>query len=258
MAEIGFLGTGGWIATRKRDNTSFLIQHEKKLFLIDCPGSVVQKIKLMDCDPGEITSILVTHVHPDHIYGLPSLVHSMMYEEARVNLYGSDLSIDFCRRLLDLFQLREERIKWRVHFVPLESGQSFRLYTDVSCTCLNVPHHPSSLAYFFQFGKEKKSLLYSGDTPLSAQLFEKAREADWLIHECSAPKSYFERYPVLYKIHTNAFDLGNSSQDSGVKKLIPCHIFGDLGFDESEIEQELLENYRGSLVMPHDLMRVKL
>ena len=36
MTEIGFLGTGGWIATKERDNTSLLIQHEKNLVLVTC------------------------------------------------------------------------------------------------------------------------------------------------------------------------------------------------------------------------------
>jgi hypothetical protein len=50
--------------------------------------------------------------------------------------------------------------------------------------------------------------------------------------------------------------LGRLSQNSGVKCLIPCHIFGDLEFSESEIEQELLENYFGRLVLRHDLEKV--
>jgi len=258
MTEIGFLGTGGWIATKKRDNTSLLIQHEKNLVLVDCPGSVIQKIKLLELEPADIVSILVTHVHPDHIYGLPSLVHSLMLEECKIGLFGSEPAVDFCRRLLDLFQLREARIKCRINFFPLVSGQRFRPQSTISCSCLSVPHHPSSLAFIFKFGGEEKSMIYSGDTPLFPPLFDEAREIDLLIHECSAPKRYFDRYPVLYDIHTNAFDLGHESRKSLVKKLIPCHIFGDLDFLESEIEQELIESYGGHVVMPHDSMKIRL
>ena len=258
MTEIGFLGTGGWIATKERDNTSLLIRHEKKLTLIDCPGSVIQKIKRLELEPSDIVSVIVTHVHPDHIYGLPSLVHSLMLEECAVNLYGSEPAVDFCRQLLDLFQLREKRIKCRINFVPLVPGQRFRPQSSVSCSCLSVPHHPSSLAYIFDFEKESTSMLYSGDTPIFPPLFVEAREIDWLIHECSAPKRYFDRYPVLYDIHTNAFDLGTESWKAGIKKLIPCHIFGDLDFSESEIEEELRETYGGQVIIPHDSMKIEL
>lgn len=258
MTEICFLGTGGWIATRERDNTSFLIHHEQQLFLVDCPGSVIQKVKNLGFDPAGIASILVTHVHPDHIYGLPSLVHSLMFEEGSINLFGTEETVAFCRRLLHLFQLLEERIKCRVNFVPLEAGQSFQLSSSISCSSLAVPHHPSSLAYSFEFKKPDKRLLYSGDTPIHPPLFEEAEDIDYLIHECSAPERYFEQYTVLFNIHTNAADLGRFSQKSRVKCLIPCHIFGDLDFSETEIEQELTEHYGGRLIIPYDLMMVEV
>jgi len=258
MTEIGFLGTGGWIATKKRDNTSLLIRHENKITLIDCPGSVIQKIKLFEFEPADIVSVFVTHVHPDHIYGLPSLIHSLMLEECAINLFGSESAVDFCRQLLDLFQLLEKRIKCRVNFVSLASGQRFSPQPSVSCSCLSVPHHPSSLAYVFNFEKESKTMMYSGDTPIFPPLFLEARKVDWLIHECSAPKRYFDRYPVLYDIHTNAYDLGAESRKAQVKKLIPCHLFGDLDFVESEIEEELLENYGGEVIIPHDSMKIAI
>lgn len=256
MTEIYFLGTGGWIATRERDNTSLLIHHDKQLVLVDCPGSVIQKIKKIDLKPEMIVSIVITHVHPDHIYGLPSLVHSLMLVEGTINLYGTEESILFCRNLLDLFHLREEKIKCRINFVPLKSGGDFQLQPSLHCSCLEVPHHSSSLAFIFEFQESNKKLLFSGDTPIHSPIFEAARDIDYLIHECSAPRSYFDLYPILYDIHTNAYDLGRLSQNSSVKCLIPCHIFGDLEFSESEIEQELLENYLGRLVLLKDLEKV--
>ncbi len=256
MTEVYFLGTGGWVATRERDNTSLLIHQNEKLVLVDCPGSVIQKIKKIDLNPDAIVSVVITHVHPDHIYGLPSLVHSLMLVEGTINLYGKEESIHFCQNLLDLFHLREEKIKCRINFIPLRSGEDFHLLPSLSGSCLDVPHHPSSLAFSFEFKDLNKRLLFSGDTPIHPAIFEEARDIDYLVHECSAPKRYFDLYPILYDIHTNAFDLGRLSQESGVKCLIPCHIFGDLEFSESEIEQELLENYKGRLVFLHDLEKI--
>lgn len=256
MTEIYFLGTGGWIATRERDNTALLIHQNKQLVLVDCPGSVIQKIKKVELEPEMIASIVITHVHPDHIYGLPSLVHSLMLVENTINLYGTEESVHFCRNLLDLFHLREEKIKCRINFIPLKSGEDFQLQPSLHCSCLDVPHHPSSLAFIFEFRNPNKKLLFSGDTPIHPPIFKAARDIDYLIHECSAPKRYFDLYPILYDMHTNSFDLGRLSQKSGVKCLIPCHIFGDLDFSESEIEQELKNNYKGRLVFLHDLEKI--
>ena len=258
MIELSFLGTGGWIATTERDNTSFFIHHDDDLILVDCPGSVIQKTKRLNFDPQKISSILITHIHPDHVYGLPSLVHSLMFEKSLINLYGSKEAVGFCQDFLDLFHLREKRIKCRINFVSLKPDQGFSLSPSLACVTLHAPHSPSSLAYHFHFKPEKKEMLYSGDISVHVPLFEKAAGMDVLIHECSAPMRYFQEHPSLNDSHTNSLELGRLAQQSGVKCLIPCHFFGDLGFSMSEIEVEIKKNYKGKLIIPHDLEKITL
>jgi ribonuclease BN (tRNA processing enzyme) len=258
MLEVCFLGTGGAVASEERDNSSFLIHSGGTLILVDCPGSVIQKIKKLDFDPRKINSILVTHIHPDHIYGLPSFVHSLMLDDCLIRLFGSEESVNFCQEFLDLFQLRDVKIRTRIEFIRLEAGEEFELTESVRCASLKVPHSASSLAYHFFFDKEKKELLYSGDTPPSPFLFQEAAGIDFLIHDCSAPSRYFEEYPSLGSMHTHSLELGSLSQEAKVKCLIPCHFFGELEFSISEIEKEIRENYRGRLVIPGDFARIAL
>ena len=54
MFDIYFLGTAGSVANKDRDNTSFLVNHNDCLSLIDCPGSVIQKVKKLKFDPSNI------------------------------------------------------------------------------------------------------------------------------------------------------------------------------------------------------------
>lgn len=258
MAEVCFLGTGGSVATEERDNTSLLLSSDDSLALIDCPGSLIQKIKKFDFDPRDIQSILVTHIHPDHIYGLPSLVHSLMLDESLIGLYGSKETVDFCQSFLDLFHLREKKIKTRIRFLPLEENKKIRLTASISLLPLKVPHDSSSLAFHFYFEEEMKELIYSGDTPLHPLLFQDARKKDYLIHDCSAPSRFFKQYPSLYQMHTHSLQLGEICQKAGVKCLIPCHFFGELDFSLSEIESEIRENYKGRLIIPEDFERIAL
>lgn len=258
MIEVCFLGTGGSFATEERDNTSFLISSEETLALIDCPGSIIQKIRKFNFDPRDITSILVTHIHPDHIYGLPSFVHSLMLDECIVRLFGSEETVNFCKKLLDLFHLRDKKIKARIKFISLIPGESFELGSSLYCNSFKVPHSPSSLAYHFHFEKEKKELVYSGDTPCNPFLFQEAAGKDYLIHDCSAPSRFFKEYPSLHTMHTHSLELGRLSQENKVKCLVPCHFFGELDFSISEIEKEIRKNYKGRLVIPKDFERIIL
>jgi ribonuclease Z len=250
MTNIGFLGTGGSVSTVERDNTSFLISEKKGLVLIDCPGSVLGKIKKLNYDPLDVGSMLVTHIHPDHIYGLPSFVHGLMLNECEINLYGSEITVNFCRDFLQLFNLLEKKIKCRINFVSIKSGERFDLLPSLSCKAFKVPHNPSSLAFLFK--AREKEILYSGDTPVYDLLFQEAAGIDCLIHDCSAPSRFFIKYPQLNKMHTNSLDLGQLAHQAGVKCLIPCHFFGEIDFKISEIEEEIRQNYTGKLVIPED------
>ncbi len=258
MTEISFLGTGGSVATIERDNTSFLIRHDTDIVLIDCPGSLVQKIKKLDVEPGNIRSIVVTHIHPDHVYGLPSLIHSLMLTECQIDLFGSEETVNFCRRFLELFHLLDKKIKCRVRFYALEPDRDFTLTHSIACSTIKVPHSESSLAFEFRFGASGLNLFYSGDTPVFPPLFESAAGADYLIHDCSAPSRFFTEFPALKTMHANPIDLGHAAQEAGILCLIPCHFFGEIEYSFSEIEQEIREHYSGKLIIPEDFMRITL
>ena len=258
MTEICFLGTGGSVATVERDNTSFLIKHDADLIFIDCPGSCVQKIKKLNVEPADIQAIIVTHIHPDHVYGLPSFIHSLMLTDCQIDLFGSERTIDFCRSLLELFHLLEKKIKCRVRFIPLGYDKVFMPVDSVECSTIKVPHNLSSLAFGFRFGTSGRSLFYSGDTPVFPPLFERAAGADYLIHDCSAPSRFFEEFPTLKTMHTDPKELGHAAQEAGIACLIPCHFFGEMEYSLDEIEREIREHYTGKLIIPEDLMRMAL
>lgn len=256
--EVGFLGTGGSVATEDRDNTALAIAYGDDLLLVDCPGAVIQKLKRMEIDPRRLTSILVTHVHPDHIYGLPILVHGLMLDEMRITLYASEQSLRFCQDLLDLYQLRSDHIKCRLDFESVQDGEMFSPIAGMDCRAMHVPHKDSSLAFFWNFKQEARSLVYSGDSPLYPPLFKAAAGCDLLVHDCSVPSRLARQYDFLLKMHTTALDLGRLSQESLVKRLAPVHFFGELDYSLEEIEAEIRRNYSGELIIPSDLEMISL
>ena len=257
MAEITFLGTGGSVSTETRDNMCFLFSHDGFTALVDCPGSVTGKIKKAGHTPLEVEALLITHIHTDHVYGLPSLVHSLMQNEKRLRVYGSLGTIEFCRRLLALFDLFKDSVKYRLGFYPIETGEVARLSPSILLEALAVPHSPASLAFKITF-EGISSLVYSGDTPVHPPLFDWARGIEYMIHDCSAPSRFFEEFPALKIMHTSSLDLGRSAQTAGVRNLIPCHLMGELEFPDEEIEGEIRRHFEGRLIVPQDFQKVSL
>ncbi|MFO7981079.1 MAG: MBL fold metallo-hydrolase [Candidatus Aminicenantes bacterium] len=258
MKELCFLGTGGSLPWKDRSNASLVLNIENDLLLIDCPGDAFGKIKKLDLDPRNIYSIFVTHTHPDHIYGLPALIHSLMLVEMSILLYGSGETIKFCKQLLDLFNLLDKKIKCRVRFKKVYPDQFFEIHRFLRACSIKTPHTSSSLGICFDFGDEQLRLIYSGDTPVYLPLFKNSGSPDILIHDCSAPSRYFKKYPSLSKMHTSSLDLGKIAQQAGVRFLIPIHFFGELDYSLDEIEKEIRKNYKNRLMIPKDLDKIEI
>jgi len=256
MTEITFLGTSGYLPTAERDNAAFLLKAGEASILIDCPGSPLRRLAAAGARPLDVRTIFITHIHTDHVYGLPSLVHGLMLRDHVFRLYGSEETVGFCRRLLDLFGLREPKYRTRVELIALGAGDRADVDEGVETTAWSVPHQSSSLAYEFQLVPDGKRVFFSGDTSIHPAFFEAARGADALVHDCGAPARFFEKYPALKAVHTSAADLGMWSERAGVRLLAPVHFLMELPFEIDEIEREIRSHFRGRLVMPADLDRV--
>ncbi|MGB9906684.1 MAG: MBL fold metallo-hydrolase [Candidatus Saccharicenans sp.] len=254
--KVIFLGTGGAVPTATRDNTSFLLESGPELWLVDAPGSLTQKIFQAGRRPQQVSAIFISHVHADHLYGLPAFIHSLMLEEKTVPLYGSVETIDFCLRLIDLFGLRREKILYRLEPRPILPGHRIEVSPGLAVTGFPVPHHSSSLAFILETPEAR--VVYSGDTPLHRPLLELAAGADCLIHDCSTPSRFLEALPFLLSLHSNSLELGQAAREAGIRLLIPCHFFSDLDFSLEEIEAEIRKSYQGRLFLPADFSELEL
>jgi ribonuclease BN (tRNA processing enzyme) len=182
-----------------------------------------------------------------------------MLREGLIRVFGSRQACSFSERLLDLFELREPRFRTRVEFVPLDPGATAAVGAALEVTPLLTPHHASSLAYEVRLRTTGQRVVFSGDTPIYPPLFDRARGADYLVHDCSSPSRWFEVYPILATMHTHALELGRAAAAAAVRCLVPCHFLtGDLEFSVAEVESELRAGFEGRLVMPADFERISL
>lgn len=91
--ELTFLGTSAGIPTRSRNVTAILFKPADQgsgRWLFDCGEGTQHQLLHTASHPGNIEKIFISHLHGDHIFGLPGLLcsRSMAGSAAPITLYG--------------------------------------------------------------------------------------------------------------------------------------------------------------------------
>ncbi|MCD6352635.1 MAG: ribonuclease Z [Proteobacteria bacterium] len=78
--KVTLLGTGGMIPTLHRNLPSIALQREGDLFLFDCgEGTQIQFVRA-SLSFGKLFAIFLSHLHGDHVTGLPGLLMTIMQQ----------------------------------------------------------------------------------------------------------------------------------------------------------------------------------
>ena len=84
------LGTSSAIPTKDRNHPSVYLQWENKAMLFDCGEGTQRQIQLADLSFFKIGKIVITHLHGDHVLGLPGLLQTLdFHEKDYVEIYGT-------------------------------------------------------------------------------------------------------------------------------------------------------------------------
>ncbi|MDO4643601.1 MAG: ribonuclease Z [Cardiobacteriaceae bacterium] len=102
--QLHFLGTGAGSPSKTRNVSSVALNLDHaETWLIDCGEGTQHTILHSRIRPGRITKILITHLHGDHIFGLPGLLCSRaMHNAAKpLTIYGPAGIADYIRSTLN-------------------------------------------------------------------------------------------------------------------------------------------------------------
>src|SRR5207244_12777391 len=95
------LGTSAGMPTRARNVASVAVTMDGRTLLFDCGEGTQQQLMNSAVRFGAIDAIFLTHLHGDHLFGLPGLLASMSLNarERPLALYGPAGIAEFMRAL---------------------------------------------------------------------------------------------------------------------------------------------------------------
>ncbi len=149
--QISFLGTSQAIPTATRNHTAILLTYNEENILVDCGEGTQRQFRKMKLNPCKLTKILLTHLHGDHILGLPGLLQTLGLNKypKELKIFGPRGTKNLIEGIYKTFQIKE-RIKLEVKEVTSEVFEN----QDFEITALPLEHGIDCNAYIFQ-EKEK-------------------------------------------------------------------------------------------------------
>lgn len=84
--RVVFLGTSAGVPTLRRNLAALAIEREGELLLFDCGEAAQIQIRRAGLRWGRLTALFISHLHADHVTGLPGLLLSLAMAERRAPL----------------------------------------------------------------------------------------------------------------------------------------------------------------------------
>jgi len=127
VVDIFFLGTGAGMPAKLRNVTSIalkLLEERGAVWLFDAGEATQHQILHTSIKPRRIEKIFITHLHGDHIYGLPGLLSSRSFQggESEVTVYGPKGIKEYIQVSLSLSQTY---LKYPLTVMEIDEGIIF-------------------------------------------------------------------------------------------------------------------------------------
>lgn len=148
--NLYFLGTGAGLPSTERNVTSIalcLFQERGSIWLIDCGEGTQHQILRSPLRVSKIEKIFITHLHGDHIYGLPGLLGSRAFQstDKPLSIYGPPGIRAFIETCI---KTSETHLTYPLEIFEIEPGIVCQ-DDQFTVTCQLLKHRIASYGYRF-------------------------------------------------------------------------------------------------------------
>jgi ribonuclease Z len=254
MAQVILLGTGAALSDETREHTYMVVKGETSAILIDCGGGPVQRLTKAGVALDTIDHIILTHHHPDHLYGISVFLLDLWLSGRKkvLHIHGLPETLRATRAIMHAYEWE----RWfKVGFFPVEfhtvSKDSIGLQIvtpEFSISTTTTTHLLPTIATRVVSRTSGKSIAYSSDTEVCPSVVELARGVDIFFHEATT----VNRAALG---HSSAAQAGAQARRAGVKKLVLVHL--PPNGDVAKIHAVASKSFGGKTVVGKDFARFK-
>jgi ribonuclease Z len=267
--KVTLLGTGSPQPRIDRFGPSILIEAGHKKLLFDCGRGATQRIEQIKVPFTEIDSLFLTHLHSDHIVGIPDFWLTGWARGRTIPLavWGPAGTKEMMLHLAEAYrfdiQIREldGGLPGKAMAVVAKDIDQGVVYDEggIKVTAFLVDHGVVKPALGYRIDVAGHSVVLSGDTRYSENLIRFSQGTDLLIHEVIDPDALRTKNPsmstelflAIVGHHTTAEQAGTVFTRVKPKLAVYSHIVPG---DASELIPQTRKTYAGPLEVGQDLM----
>lgn len=270
--KVILLGTGGPRPDMSQFGPGTLVEAGGGKFLFDCGRGTTLHLSQLHISPAQIGGLFVTHLHSDHIVGIPDLYLTgwLMGRRAPFQVWGPVGTSRMMERLKDAYQF-DIRIRQNVdRLTPKGVGLEAKDISQgivyemggIKVTAFRVHHGPVKPALGYRVDYAHHSVTISGDTGYSENLIRFAHGTDALIINVVDPQALREipflkpnQIKRILPLHTTAEQAGEIFTRSNVRLGVYTHF---VPYPTPRLIAQTRKTYAGPLVVGKDLTEIDI
>lgn len=272
--DIVLLGTGNPVPDPLRAGPSTLVRAGGSLLLVDCGRGVLQRLAAAGHGAGQLSAVLLTHLHSDHITDLGDVITTRWvttFVPTPLPVFGpagtqrvvdgtlASLAPDIGYRLAHHDDLTEGPA---VDVTEVDGG-ALPLEGDVRILAAPTDHRPVVPTVGYRIEHGGRAVVLAGDTVPCPGLDELAQGADALVHtvirEDLVRRVPAQRFLDICDYHSTVEQAAMTAAKAGVSTLVLTHQVPAVAPGaEEEWRAIAAQHFDGRIEVGDDLQRIEI
>lgn len=251
MTQLIILGSANAIATEGHENTHMVLVGRSRTIMIDCVSSPLIRLRTAGVAFDQVTDLILTHFHPDHVSGVPLMLMDMwlLGRRQELRVHGLSHTLERIQSLMDLYGWKSWPDFYPVSFHTVPGRELAKVVEGEEFRVLSSPVHHliPTIGLRIESTSSSHVIAYSCDTEPCDEVARLAAGADVLIHEAAGAG----------RGHSSAAEAAGVARQAEVGRLILIHYPSGAG-ESDDLVRAARDNFQGDVELAQDLLKVRL